>query len=212
MLEIESGSNDPCAYMLTIILLTSIGSSLNFFDISYLIFAQFAYRIIIGVILAFIASLILKNVQFGENGFDSIFLVAIALAAYALPSLVDGNGYLSTYIAGIILGNQNIPKKKNLVNFFDAFNGMMQMLIFFLLGLLVFPSKLPYYFVPALFIAIFLTFIARPITMAILLIPFKAPLNQQLIMSWAGLRELLPSFLRSSLSYHQIMLMTQFSP
>lgn len=144
--------------MLTIILLTSIGSSLNFFDISYLIFAQFAYGIIIGVILAFIASLILKNVQFGENGFDSIFLVAIALAAYALPSLVDGNGYLSTYIAGIILGNQNIPKKKNLVNFFDAFNGMMQMLIFFLLGLLVFPSKLPYYFVPALFIAIFLTF------------------------------------------------------
>lgn len=65
---------------------------------------------------------------------------------------------------------------------------MMQMLIFFLLGLLVFPSKLPYYFVPALFIAIFLTFIARPITMAILLSPFKAPLNQQLIMSWAGLR------------------------
>lgn len=56
MLEIESGSNDPCAYMLTIILLTSIGSSLNFFDISYLIFAQFAYGIIIGVILAFIAS------------------------------------------------------------------------------------------------------------------------------------------------------------
>ena len=141
MLEIESGSNDPCAYMLTIILLTSIGSSLNFFDISYLIFAQFAYGIIIGVILAF-----------------------------------------------IILGNQNIPKKKNLVNFFDAFNGMMQMLIFFLLGLLVFPSKLTYYFVPALFIAIFLTFIARPITMAILLSPFKAPLNQQLIMSWAGLR------------------------
>lgn len=131
MLEIESGSNDPCAYMLTIILLTSIGSSLNFFDISYLIFAQFAYGIIMGVVLAFIASWILKNVQFGENGFDSIFLVAIALAAYALPSLVDGNGYLSTYIAGIILGNQNIPKKKNLVNFFDAFNGMMQMLIFF---------------------------------------------------------------------------------
>ena len=61
MLELESGSNDPCAYMLTIILLTSIGSSLNFFDISYLIFAQFAYGIIIGVVLAFIASWILNN-------------------------------------------------------------------------------------------------------------------------------------------------------
>lgn len=87
---------------------------------------------------------------------------------------------------------------------------MMQMLIFFLLGLLVFPSKLPYYFVPALFIAIFLTFIARPITMAILLSPFKSPLNQQLIMSWAGLRGAASIVLRLSLSYHQIMLMTQF--
>ena len=69
MLEIESGSNDPCAYMLTIILLTSIGSSLNFFDISYLIFAQFAYGIIIGVILAFIASWILKKCSIRRKWF-----------------------------------------------------------------------------------------------------------------------------------------------
>ena len=60
MLEIESGSNDPCAYMLTIILLTSIGSSLNFFVYFLFNFAQFAYGIIIGVVLAFIASWILK--------------------------------------------------------------------------------------------------------------------------------------------------------
>lgn len=188
MLEIESGSNDPCAYMLTIILLSSIGTTLSISDISYAIFAQFFYGALIGTILALIASWILKNIQFGENGFDSIFLVAIALIAYTLPSLVDGNGYLSTYIAGIILGNQQIPKKKNLVNFFDAFNGMMQMLIFFLLGLLVFPSKLPLYFVPALCIALFLTIIARPLSILFLLTPFKAPLNQQLIVSWAGLR------------------------
>lgn len=188
MLEIESGSNDPCAYMLTIILLTSIGGTLTAGDIAYSIFSQFFYGGLIGIILAFIASWVLKNIQFGENGFDSIFLVAIALVAYALPSLVDGNGYLSTYIAGIILGNQHIPKKKNLVNFFDAFNGMMQMLIFFLLGLLVFPSKLPLYFLPALCIALFLTVIARPLSILLLLTPFKAPINQQLIMSWAGLR------------------------
>lgn len=188
MLEIESGSNDPCAYMLTIILLSSIGTTSSISDISYAIFAQFFYGALIGTILALIASWILKNIQFGENGFDSIFLVAIALIAYTLPSLVDGNGYLSTYIAGIILGNQQIPKKKNLVNFFDAFNGMMQMLIFFLLGLLVFPSKLPLYFVPALCIALFLTIIARPLSILFLLTPFKAPLNQQLIVSWAGLR------------------------
>ena len=188
MLEIESGSNDPCAYMMTIILLSAMGGDISFSDISYSIFAQLVYGLLIGTALAFIGSWILRHVRFGEDGFDSIFLVAIALAAYTLPSLIGGNGYLSTYIAGIILGNQRIPKKKNLVNFFDAFNAMMQMVIFFLLGLLVFPSNLVLYFVPALFIALFLTFIARPLAVAVLLTPFKAPFNQQHIISWAGLR------------------------
>lgn len=188
LLEIESGSNDPCAYMMTILLLSAMGGDISLSDISYSIFAQLAYGLIIGVALAFIGSYILRHVRFGEDGFDSIFLVAIALAAYALPSLIGGNGYLSAYIAGIILGNQRIPQKKNLVNFFDAFNGIMQMVIFFLLGLLVFPSNLILYFVPALLIALFLTLIARPVAVAILLTPFKAPLNQQHIISWAGLR------------------------
>ena len=188
LLEIESGSNDPCAYMMTILLLSAMGGDILLSDISYSIFAQLAYGLIIGVALAFIGSYVLRHIRFGEDGFDSIFLVAIALAAYALPSLIGGNGYLSAYIAGIILGNQRIPQKKNLVNFFDAFNGIMQMVIFFLLGLLVFPSNLILYFVPALLIALFLTFIARPVAVAILLTPFKAPLNQQHIISWAGLR------------------------
>ena len=188
LLEIESGSNDPCAYMMTILLLSAMGGDILLSDISYSIFAQLAYGLIISVALAFIGSYVLRHIRFGEDGFDSIFLVAIALAAYALPSLIGGNGYLSAYIAGIILGNQRIPQKKNLVNFFDAFNGIMQMVIFFLLGLLVFPSNLILYFVPALLIALFLTFIARPVAVAILLTPFKAPLNQQHIVSWAGLR------------------------
>ena len=188
MLEIESGSNDPCAYMLTMILLTSIGSVLSFGEISYLLFTQFTFGIICGLLLALISTWILKNVQFNEDGFDAIFLVAIALVAYTLPTLIGGNGYLSTYITGIIIGNQHIPQKKNLVNFFDAFNGMMQMLIFFLLGLLVSPTKLPTYFISSLCIALFLTFIARPLSIAVLLTPFKAPFNQQLILSLAGLR------------------------
>ncbi len=188
LLEIESGSNDPCAYMMTVILLSAMSASISVGDIAYDVFAQLVYGLVIGVVLAIISGWILRNVKFGENGFDSILLVAVAVAAYALPSLVGGNGYLGTYIAGIILGNQRIPKKKSLVNFFDAFNGMMQMIIFFLLGLLVFPSKLLYYFVPALCIALFLTLVARPIATAVLLTPFKAPLNQQLIISWAGLR------------------------
>lgn len=188
MLEIESGSNDPCAYMLTIILLSVLGGDLSVPNILYSIFAQLAYGIGIGIVLALTAGWLLRHIHLNNEGLDSIFLVAVALAAYGLPSLIGGNGYLSTYIAGILLGNQDIPGKRSLVNFFDAFNGMMQMFIFFLLGLLVFPSRLPQYFVPSLLIALFMAFVARPLSIAVLLTPFRAPFRQQLVLSWAGLR------------------------
>ena len=188
MLEIESGSNDPCAYMLTITILSAMSGSVSAGSIAWSVFAQLLFGIGGGVLAAMAAGWVLRSIDLGSDGFESIFLVAAAIAAYALPSLFGGNGYLSAYIAGILLGNQEIPGKKSLVNFFDAFNGMMQMLIFFLLGLLVSPSRLPQVFLPAVCIALFLTFIARPAAVALLLFPFRAPLNQQLIISWAGLR------------------------
>lgn len=188
MLEIESGSNDPCAYMLTIILLSVMGDGLTAGEIVYSVFAQLVYGAALGAAIASLAGWVLRNIRLGTEGLDSIFLVAAALAAYALPALLGGNGYLSAYVAGILLGNQELPHKRGLVNFFDAFNGMMQMLIFFLLGLLVSPSRLPQYFVPSLLIALFLTFLARPIAVALLLSPFRAPWRQQLVVSWAGLR------------------------
>ena len=87
-----------------------------------------------------------------------------------------------------MLGNTEIPNKRNLVNFFDGLTGLMQMLIFFLLGLLSFPSRLPNVVIPALMIAVWLTFIARPIAVVSVLTPFRSKLSQQLLVSWAGLR------------------------
>ena len=133
MLEIESGSNDPFAYMLTMILLFAMGDSLSLVQIIGTIFSQIFVGLAAGSLIAWTAGIIMKHVHFGENGLDSIFLAGTALASYAIPSLLGGNGYLSAYLAGILLGNnQEIPGKKGLVNFFDALNGMMQMLIFFL--------------------------------------------------------------------------------
>lgn len=188
MLEIESGSNDPISYMLTIIILQAMSGDVSATHIGYAVFAQITFGILCGVIIAFVTGYMLRNFPFATEGFDSILVVASALASYAIPSLIGGNGYLSAYIAGILLGNQEIFNKRSLVNFFDAFNGMMQMLIFFLLGLLVFPSELPKVLLPALGIAIFLTVIARPIAVAVLLTPFKAPFHQQFVISFAGLR------------------------
>ncbi len=188
LLEVESGSNDPCAYMLTVVLLSAMGGEISAGQVVYAVFAQIVYGVLAGIAIAALAGWVLRHARFETDGFDAIFLIAVILAAYAVPALVGGNGYISAYLAGILLGNQTLPRKKNLVHFFDAFNGMMQMLIFFLLGLLVFPSQLSSVFLPSLFIALFLTFVARPLSVCCLMTPFKAPFRQQCLVSWAGLR------------------------
>lgn len=188
LLEVESGSNDPCSYMLTIIVLQFMNNEASGFKIVYMMFAQIAYAIVFGVGIAWLAIFILKKFNFETSGFDAAFVLAVAIIAYAAPSAIGGNGYLSTYIAGIILGNKYFPNKKALVHFFDGLTGLMQMLLFFLLGLLSFPSKIPSVVLPALAIAIFLSLVSRPLTIACLMTPFKSPFKQQMVISATGLR------------------------
>ena len=115
-------------------------------------------------------------------------MIAVAVLSYALPSLIGGNGYLSAYIVGIVLGNQQLPEKKSLVHFFDGLTSLMQMLIFFVLGLLAFPSRLPSVLLPAVIIGLFLTLVARPVAVAAILWPFRSKFAQQAVVSFAGLR------------------------
>lgn len=102
--------------------------------------------------------------------------------------LLGGNGYLSVYLTGILLGNQPLRSKQALVNFFDGATGLMQMVLFFLLGLLSFPSQLPAVAPTALAVALFLTFLARPIAVTLILGPFRSSLGQILLVSWSGMR------------------------
>ncbi len=188
LLEIESGSNDPWAYTLTIIILSLMNTSGETGSILYLIFAQIFFGVIFGVIIAAFAYWVLKTFTFEQAGFDAIFVLAVAILAYAIPTAFGGNGYLSAYIVGIVLGNKEIINKKALVNFFDGLTGLMQMLTFFLLGLLAFPSQIPKIILPAIAIAIFLTIVARPVAVFAILTPFKAKFAQQTLISWGGLR------------------------
>ncbi len=188
LLELESGSNDPCAYMMTVILLSMIQGNGAGGSVVYLVFAQVFFGALFGVVIAVAAGWFLRHVQVVTEGFDAAFVIAVALLSYALPQAVGGNGYLSAYLVGIILGNQKIPHKASLVNFFDGITSLLQMLIFFLLGLLAFPSRMPGVLLPAAAIALFLTFIGRPLVTWLILKPFHAPAAQQLIVSWAGLR------------------------
>lgn len=188
LLEVESGSNDPCAYMLTATFISIAKGQASGGHIGLLIVEQIFFGLLFGALIAVAASWMLRKVRFATAGFDMIFVVGIAILSYALPSRFGGNGFLSVYIVGIVLGNTEIRNKRNLVNFFDGVTGLTQMLIFFLLGLLSFPSRLPQVVLPALAIAVWLTFVARPLAVAGVLVPFKSSLSQQLLVAWSGLR------------------------
>lgn len=188
LLEVESGSNDPCSYMMTILTLGIMSGDFSGGKLIATLVLQIGMGILIGVVVALLAEKAMRVVKMSSDGYDTIFVFCIALLAYAVASAIGGNGYLSTYIAGIILGNKPLRGKKSLVHFFDGLTGLMQMLIFFLLGLLAYPSRLPEVAGVALLIALFLTFVARPFSVFVILTPFKCSVRQKLLVSWCGLR------------------------
>ena len=188
MLEVESGSNDPCSYMLTAVVLSVMQGNAEAGNVAYMVFAQLVYGAGMGVIIALGALFILRRFHFATEGFDAAFVLGVAVLSYAAPSMVGGNGYLSAYLVGLILGNARIPNKPSLVHFFDGMTSLMQMLIFFLLGLLSTPSQLITVLLPALAIGLFLTFVARPLSVFAILSPARCRIRQQLLVSFAGLR------------------------
>lgn len=188
LLEIESGSNDPFAYMLTIVVLSLMNGTNSPYEFAYLIFSQIVYGGLFGVSIAMLTLLFFKRFQLPYSGSYSIFVLAISIISYAAPTIFNGNGYLSVYITGLILGNSRINDKPELVHFFDGITGLMQILLFFLLGLLSFPSQLPMVALKSLAISVFLTFVARPVVVYSILTPFKSSKGQKLLVSWAGMR------------------------
>ncbi|MBO3443815.1 potassium/proton antiporter [Clostridium sp. CCUG 7971] len=187
LLEVESGSNDPIAYMLTLIVLTLMNNSGSELIVPMVI-KQIVFGLAIGSVLAKVSVYILRNSKFEIEGFYTIFITAIAMLSYAISEYVGGNGYLSVYMAGIIIGNSKIPHKKSLVHFFDGISWIMQIMLFFMLGLLSFPSKLPSVIGIAIAISIFMIVVARPLSTFIVLGRFNFSNKEKLFISWVGLR------------------------
>lgn len=188
LLELESGSNDPCSYMMTLLVLTMMQGSITTGQVAYMVFAQFFFGILVSIAIAAFAIHMLRRFHFSTDGLDMIFVIGIAILAYAGANAIGGNGYLSTYLVGIVLGNSKIRNKKSLVPFFDGLTGLMQVLVFFLLGLLAFPHMLKEIATMSIIICLFLTFIGRPLAVFLLLAPFSCSTSQKLLVSFAGLR------------------------
>ena len=186
-LEIESGSNDPFAYMLTIIIL-GLMSNGGYGYIIPILLSQIIVGILASIILSKSSIFLLRHTKFEIEGFYPIFITAIAVLSYSLSEYFSGNGYLSVYITGIIIGNSKIPHKKSIFQFFDGVSWLMQILLFFLLGLLAFPSKIPSVMLKGVSISIFMILIARPVATFSILSLFKVPFKQKLFISWVGIR------------------------
>ena len=149
---------------------------------------QLFLGVLCGALISLLVRVFLRYYKFPVAGFDMAFFIGIALLSYALPAAIGGNGYLSAYIVGIVLGNCRIRNKKSLVHFFDGISWIMQMVLFFVLGLLAYPSHIPAIIGPAVLIALFMMFVARPAAVFGILSFFKIPFKEKLFVSWVGLR------------------------
>ena len=187
ILEVESGSNDPLAYMLTVIILGLIGNK-GYNTIIPMLLNQVIVAILVSVLLSKLTIYLLRHIHFEIDGFYPIFIMGIAVLSYALSEYFGGNGYLAVYISGLMIGNSKIPHKKSIFQFFDGISWIMQIMLFFILGLLAFPSKLPSVIIKGVAISVFMIFVSRPIATFSILSWFKIPFKQQKFISWVGLR------------------------
>ena len=186
LLEIESGSNDPTAYTMTMVFLSILsGYSVS---IPLIILQQVLVGLIGGFLLGFIFIKIIEILSLDQDGLFSVFIATMMIGTYALTSLAGGNGFLALYILGIYIGNHEFRRKRDVVFFYDGLSTIFQIAMFFLLGLLsdinLIIKALPIGFV----IAIFMLLVARPLTVFGLMAPFKMKKNQLTLISLAGLR------------------------
>ncbi len=206
MLELESGSNDPMAYVMTIVLiqvaklLYEPASSISGIDYSHLIlsslqtlFLQMTIGSLAGVSIGFAAVWTLKRVKLNSAPLYSILLLAVSLFAFSMTQMIQGNGYLAVYIAGLIIGNKPMNNRKEILSFMDGMTWIMQIGMFLSLGLLVNPHEMLHVAPIALLIGLFLIFVGRPLTVFLCLLPFrKISFRAKLFTSWVGLKGAVP--------------------
>lgn len=194
LLELESGSNDPMAYMLTVMLISFIKLSNLSVDIMvWTLVIQFIFGIVFGYILGRLAVLIMNKINLDYSSLYSVLLLAICLFVFSITETSHGNGYLAVYIAGLVVGNNKVAYKKSVAVFFDGIAWLCQIVMFLALGLLVNPSELLIIAPLAIIISLFMIFIARPLTVFLCLLPFKkVSRNGKLFVSWVGLRGAVP--------------------
>ncbi|MDE6445360.1 MAG: potassium/proton antiporter [Alistipes sp.] len=198
LLELESGSNDPMAYMLTVLLVgmlsrasgdTGVGMSIVFFIVQMVVGALSGY------LIGHLAVWTINRINLANKSLYSVLLLAFIFFAFAFTDLVRGNGYLAVYLAGLVVGNHQLTQKQPMTVFFDGFTWLMQIVMFLTLGLFVNSDELfqPEVLALGLLVGGFMILVARPVSVFACLAPFRNfSLKARLYVSWVGLRGAVP--------------------
>lgn len=192
-LELESGSNDPMAYVLTIVFL---GLVLNPDQSVFSAVPLFLKQMVIGALAGFVfgklSAFTVNNIQLDFEGLYSVLVIALMFATFSATDAVGGNGFLAIYLCAVYLGNQDLIHKKTILKMFDGLAWLMQIVLFLTLGLLVFPSHIVPVIGIGMLVSTFLILVARPLSVFLALIPFKMKARRRWYISWVGLRGAVP--------------------
>lgn len=193
LLELESGSNDPMAIFLTISAIEIIlQPQLPILSLLLIFIQQMMIGLILGIVSGFISVRIMNRLRLDADGLYPVYTMAVVLLTFSFTALLGGSGFLAVYIVGLYMAAQNFVHKTSLTSFHEGLSWLMQIIMFLSLGLLVFPSQLPPIAPIGILIAIVLIFVARPISVFIVLLFSQFDFRDKLMISWVGLRGATP--------------------
>ena len=198
LLELESGSNDPMAYMLTILLIGVLSNTSEHVGLGMSVVA-FVVQMVVGALSGYLVGRLavwtINRIGLANHSLYVVLLLAFVFFSFAFTDLVGGNGYLAVYLSGLVIGNHKLVQKRPLTVFFDGFTWLMQIVMFLTLGLFVNSDELlqPEVLILGCSVGFFLILVARPLSVFACLLPFrKFTARARLYISWVGLRGAVP--------------------
>ena len=195
MLELESGSNDPMAYILVVTLLDIIkmNSTPNYWLAAGSLALQLAIGALMGILLGKLSVYIINKIKIGNDSLYPILVLTLCVFIFSVTYFTKGNGFLAVYLGGLVIGNSKFVHKRSSLNFFDGLAWLFQLVMFLTLGLLVNPHELVPIIVPGLIISVLMILFTRPLTVFLCLLPFRKMAGRDKIyVSWVGLRGAVP--------------------
>ena len=198
LLELESGSNDPMAYMLTILLIGVLSNTSEHVGLGMSVVA-FVVQMVVGALSGYLVGRLavwtINRIGLANHSLYVVLLLAFVFYSFAFTDLVGGNGDLAVYLSGLVIGNHTLVQKRPLTVFFDGFTWLMQIVMFLTLGLFVNSDELlqPEVLILGCSVGFFLILVARPLSVFACLLPFrKFTARARLYISWVGLRGAVP--------------------